>query len=121
MTMHMHARHRGFLIMDVIGGLLILSVLVAVLATAVFQQQKAVRRLDDSLAAVAIAERALADLQTGQAPQAEDPQSTVIQVHPIKGVQAPPGRVWVRVAVSYRTGGTELTGIAPASAAEVRR
>jgi hypothetical protein len=108
---------RGFILMDAIGALVIAVVLASALALAVAHQARALRTVKRSREAVAIAERALADLQTGGKP-AEPDDRTRVEVTPITDAQAPEGHVWVRVSVRSGAGGAELTGLIPRKAVE---
>lgn len=115
-------RHHAFITLDVLGGLIIVIVLATALVIGVSHQTRALRVVRDSKAAVAIAERAIVDLQAGHKPTTEaGGKEATITVEPLHAVEAPEGWVWTRVDVRYGHGGAELTGLVPQAAAEVKR
>jgi hypothetical protein len=63
-------RRRGFLTIDAVAGLILLTTLAVVLATAIGQRVRAANRLADSRTASRLAEAALFDLQQNRPPPA---------------------------------------------------
>jgi type II secretory pathway pseudopilin PulG len=115
----MGAQRRGLVLLDALGALLIIGVLATVMAVAVSQQARGLRSVEQGRQALTIAQRALADLQTGARPQEGDEQ-TRIQVS-VLDAEAPEGRIWVRVVVTHGSSTSELTGVVPRKASEVVR
>jgi len=103
---------RGFMVMDVVGGLILVSILAGVLAVAMNQQNRAEQKLADSRAAVRIAERTLAELHlSANTPNADD--ETRIAVRPVQEAKGIGDLVWVEVQVAYRGEHAELVGLIP--------
>jgi hypothetical protein len=112
-------RARGFLMLDIVGGLLIVTVLTIALATAVGEHGRSMSRLADSREALRLAERAMVEIQRTGATRIRGPQ-TQVRIEGVPGEGPPAGWRWAKVAVQYRRGSAELVGLVPASAAEVR-
>ena len=110
------ARHstRAFFTTDALVGLIVVAALAAALAVAAGRQRRAITRLADSRAAVHLAERAIASLQTAR-PVPEPSADERIDVAPLPG-DAPPGQQWVRVTATVRERSFELVGVVPREA-----
>ena len=107
-------RSRGFFTVDVITGLILVAALAAALAVAAGQQRRAVTRLGDSRAAVHLAERAIASLQTGT-PIPDPSADEKVVVEPLTD-EAPAGQRWVRVTATVRERSFDLVGLVPREA-----
>jgi type II secretory pathway pseudopilin PulG len=100
------------MLMDVIGGLILVAMLATVLAIAMNRQNRAQQKLADSRAAVRIAERVLADLQTsGKTAAADD--DTRITIHRAEGAADARGLAWAEVHVAFRDQQASLVGLVP--------
>jgi len=106
------AHRRGFMLMDVIGGLILVATLATVLAIAMNRQNRAQQKLADSRAAVRIAERVLADLQTSGKTAADD-DDTRITIHRAEGAADARGLAWAEVRVAFRDQQASLVGLVP--------
>ena len=67
----MPARHRGWVFLDVLSGLVIVAILAGTLGAAVASRERALHHLADVRAAQRLAESALISLQSGQTAPAE--------------------------------------------------
>ena len=108
--MRLHCR-RGFLLADIMTGMLILSMMTVVLATAVSNQHMGSQRLADSRNAARFAERVLLDLRQGHAPPTA-PADMHLVIEPADGGQAIDGFTWTRVTVKCNRQSTTLIGLA---------
>jgi len=102
---------RGFLMLDVVVGLTVVVALTIGLTVTVGEHHRALARLRDSAGALRLAERALAELQSGQPLSA--PEQATVKVEPVTQAAETPGWRWVRISVALRRGGAELTGLVP--------
>lgn len=91
---------------DVVIGLALMGVLIAVLGSAVSQYQRATRRLARHRQALRLAEEAITHLQFGE------PTDAAIAVHP-QPLAGLPDRRWVTVTVHVGEASASLTGLAP--------
>ena len=105
-------RRRGFMVMDAVGGLILVAILATVLAVALNRQNRAQQKLADSRAAVRVAERVLAELQASAKPAMEEDQ-TRIAVVPAEGAPDVRGLVWVEVRVACWGQHASLVGLVP--------
>jgi len=105
---------RGFLLMDMVIGLLLLATMTTVLAVGVRSRQKGGAHLLDTRAALRSAEAALYELQSGAAaPSAR--RGVNVRVVEQKSDTAPAGHRWVRVEATCNGRGASLIGLVPAS------
>ena len=105
---------RGFLMLDVSVALVVVTILTVALAITMGHQRRAMTRLSDTRQAIRLAEQALAELQRSGA-TALGGEDIDLKLVPAEGPDAPTGWRWMRVAVTYRRGAAELTGLIPAS------
>jgi hypothetical protein len=110
--MKTRSRRRGFFLFDTIAGLTLASVLGWVLVTAIVQSQRTQQRLDESAAAMRIAQRVIYTLQQGK-PAPDKVDEAQIQVKPAAGGAPVAGRTWVEVSVNYRGRTAWLIGLTP--------
>ncbi|MDH3585069.1 MAG: hypothetical protein OER86_12725 [Phycisphaerae bacterium] len=105
-------RGAGFILLDAIGALILLTALVSALAASSYQQHRALAALDAGQAALRLAERTMTDLQHGRPPATRVGAG---RVRLVSLPQAAPvgGWRWVRVEVSYEGSGASLTGLVP--------
>jgi Tfp pilus assembly protein PilX len=103
-------RHRGFFDLDVLTGLILVAVLGAALVTALVARGRLSHRLAADRAAAAAAEAALVALQTTAAPVPPN-----VNLQPVAGVAAPPGKAWVRVAATVDGRARAIIGVVPAN------
>jgi len=108
---HIRDPMRGFLMLDVVVGLAVVVALTIGLTVTLGEHHRALARLRDSASALRLAERALAELQSGQPLSA--PEQATVRVEPVSQAAEAPGWRWVRVSVTLRRGGAELTGLVP--------
>ena len=109
----------GLIVMDVVIGIVIVTVLAAALTSLVYAQRRAITRLHDSREAMRLAERAMAELASAGEAKIAGPRTTV-KFALVEAADPPAGWRWVKVQVTHGTGAAELTGLAPASAKGVR-
>ena len=83
------------------------------LTATLHSQRRALSRVDGSQKAQYLAERALAQLQTGTATPSLGQPETEVKVEPLKEASAPPQQTWVRVVVQHQDSRAELTGLVP--------
>ena len=115
-TRHNFRSAGGFLLIDVMTGIVVGLAILAALSASVAQYRHGARRLSDQRAAVYLAERVLTDLQAGQTPALEGPglTATIIDL-PERGPT--PNTRWVEVRVQGAAG-FSLVGVAPKAGAE---
>ena len=105
----MRKRH-GFILMDAVLGLGVITLLILILALALGQQQRTLRDMSKQRVAVALAEQVLVTLQTsGRVPPVTPAQT--IRIERLKGVNNVPERVWVTVHAEHEDRSTTLTGL----------
>ena len=102
---------RGFMLVETIGGLIIIIALTATLATALIRQHNAARKLSDTRAAMRLAEETMTALQLGQPPPTQE-EGVVIEIAPLGAAEGSPNHAWARVHVTMRNGrGASLIGL----------
>jgi hypothetical protein len=101
---------RGWVFMDVVMAMILLSLVAAILSTAAGWHQRALRHLADSRAAVRAAESALISLQAGQIP----PNDSTIFLHKLTASSDVPGKAWVEVDAKAGQRSASLIGLVPA-------
>ena len=106
-------RSRGFVLADVIMGLVIVGILAASLTVLMGRYRDASRRMSDMRAAVAVAEHAVAALQAGQPPPAPEADQELL-LRPLDVEGTPPRLRWVRITVIHHDQQAELTALVPA-------
>ena len=108
-----HVSPRGFVIIDVVIGLMILAAVAAALIVALNRHQHASSRLAETRGLTWAAEQAMAELQSGRKPQGDG-----IQVESSSTDAAPPaGYAWVRVRAERNGRSATLVGLVPAAVA----
>ncbi|MBI1372050.1 MAG: hypothetical protein GC159_04725 [Phycisphaera sp.] len=114
-------RRRGFVMIDMIGGLILATVLLLVVVGAVRQYQSGALQVARARQAAALAERVLVDLQLGrEAPNLDDGDTTVT-IRAVDGGESFAAKKWVSVSVTYLGRTVEITGVVPARAVEAPR
>jgi len=104
----------GFLIMDMIIGMLLLGALTVVLAVGARAQQRGAAHLNDSRAALRGAEAALLELQTGAA-QPSPRRGVTVRVIEDATTAAPPRHRWVSVEATCNGRVASLYGLIPSA------
>ncbi len=104
----------GYVWIDAVVGLGIVSSLSIVLVTTVSRQHTAELRLADARAALHLAEQTLLNVQHGQPAPLLAPDSR-LQLIPVTG-DTPKGYGWVRVSATVHGLERSLVGIVPAAA-----
>ena len=110
MTQHPYHDRRGFMLIDVIVGLIVVAILTVTLGVAVTKQRRATDRLGDSRESMRLAEQTLTSLQTA-APPPTAPQDVTVSVKRDDSIRAPSGCVWALVTVTQNGRSVELAGI----------
>jgi hypothetical protein len=103
---------RGFVYIDMLSAMFMVGAMGVIVAVAVNRQTTALRRLDDSRAAVQDAEAVLIALQSGQTPPKDE--SFVWSIEPLADAAPVTSMRWVRVYVTVGRSSAELVGLAPA-------
>jgi type II secretory pathway pseudopilin PulG len=113
---HRRRRRAGWIMLDMITGLIILLVLIATFSAALLRQQRGQQKLADTRAAMRLAEETASLLQLGQAPPAP-PEGESIEVVPLSSPdQTPPaGHAWVRIRVTNNGRTATLVALARSS------
>jgi type II secretory pathway pseudopilin PulG len=105
---------RGWLLLEVLGSMFIITLLAAVLFTASEQDRKGLDRLSDSRAAARVAEAALTMMQSGQSPAASD-DAARISIHPLSQPADLPKLTWVQVHAVVGRDQADIVGLVPVS------
>jgi Tfp pilus assembly protein PilX len=100
------SRERGFMMMDVMAGIILLTALAGALAVATNLRQRNAQHLIDQRTAMRIAQDALA---AGQAPQNSPAKVSIARTGTRVG-----SREWIEVSVVYNGRHAALAGLAPA-------
>lgn len=101
---------RGWVLLDVLMGMMLVSMLGAILGAAAAMHQRGLKHLDDTRAASHLAESALLSMQSGQTPRAVGEQSLSIHELPSADV---PGMTWVEVRATMHGQSASLVGLVP--------
>jgi len=112
-----NTNRRGFAMLDMIGGLLIASTLLAVLIAGVRDYRHGALQVARARQAAATAERVLVDLQLGRAAP-KDTDDTQIAIVPVPGGERFATKRWVAVRVTHLGRSVEVIGVVPASAVQ---
>ena len=108
----MNTKRCGFVVMDVILGMAIVTTLMVLLAVAVQKQRQASLELADQRRAARELEAVMATLQHGgPAPNPQPPQTVSINVLP--DLAPIDGYVWVRLSTRGGRAEVDLTGLVP--------
>jgi type II secretory pathway pseudopilin PulG len=103
-------RRSGFLIIDMVIGMILLSALGLVLAVGVRAQQRGAMHLNDSRAAMRAAEAALVEMQSGAAePSAR--RGVNVRVINESNTTAPVGYRWVRIEATCNGRAASIYGL----------
>jgi type II secretory pathway pseudopilin PulG len=105
-------RRRGFMMLDVLIGIILLGALLSVLGISANLRNRAAVRMASQRAAMQLAEKALADLQRGATTAPADSQDSVV-VH--RSGQRIGALEWVQVIASHEGRKASLSGLAPAT------
>jgi type II secretory pathway pseudopilin PulG len=105
-------RRRGFMMLDVLIGIILLGALLSVLGISANLRNRAAVRMASQRAAMQLAEMALADLQRGATTAPAEAQDSVV-VH--RSGQRIGGLEWVQVIASHEGRQASLSGLAPAT------
>ncbi|MBC8109278.1 MAG: type II secretion system protein [Anaerolineae bacterium] len=105
---------RGFLLIDMVIGLLLLAVMTTVLAVGVRSRQKGSAHLTDTRAALRSAEAALYELQAG-APAPTSRKDVAVRIIDQQSDTAPAGHRWVRVEATCNGRSASLYGLIPST------
>jgi len=106
-------RHRrGWVFVDVLMGMILITLIAAMLAAAAGWQQRALRHLADARAATRTAESALLAMQSGRA-LAPNAGVHVLRLLTVSNV---PGEIWVQVDADQNGRAATLVGLVPQNA-----
>jgi type II secretory pathway pseudopilin PulG len=105
-------RRRGWVFMDVVMALILISLIAMMLAIAAGWNRRALDHLSDSRAAARLAESSLISLQSGQAPASGAP----ITFRKLSASTEIPGHAWVEVDAAVKKHHATLVGLVPQAA-----
>jgi Tfp pilus assembly protein PilX len=101
-------RRLGWVLLDILMGMLIISVIGVTLGAGAAWHKRALSRLSDSRAALRVAESALTSLQAGQHVTA-----STVEFHPIAQGSDVRGMTWVQVSATINGRSAPLVGLVP--------
>ncbi len=106
---------RGFMLMDALGGIILVASLATILAVAINRQSRAEQKLADIRAAARMAEEVATDLQTQPAPAVEKAARVDVSVtiHALD-TAAISGHAWAEITVTRRDSSARLLALVPA-------
>ena len=110
-----HHLARGFILHDTVMGLILVSTLILVLASAGGYHVRGVRQLAQTRDALYVAEGTLANLRAGLAPGGL-PGAVTREIVALDTVSPVAGRCWVRVTAASHGRHATLIGLVPAAA-----
>lgn len=96
---------RGFFVIDVAIALFLIAALLAALGLMLAAQSRAAARLQESRAALRIAEQAMLDLQSRRQPSAPDDAQLEV-----RDLERSGGLRWVQVSVTFKASQAQLVG-----------
>jgi Tfp pilus assembly protein PilX len=106
------AKLRGWVFIDVLMGMILVSLIAVMLDLAVGWHNRALAHLADTRAATRLAESTLFSLESGQAPT----PSEKINIRKLESQTTIPGKSWVEVEVAVNNHRASLIGLAPQNA-----
>ena len=118
-----HGRRRrssGWILLDLITGLIILLVLLTTLTAALSRHHRGEQQLADTRAAVRLAEQTATALQMGYTPPTP-PEGESIEIVPLppsspaNEPKSPVGHAWVRIRVTNRGRAATLVALTPST------
>ena len=101
--------------LDGIVGLAIITTLTVVLTVGVQRYRTGTMRMEHQRTAMRIAEKVMMDMGVDE-PRIYQADDVTINVEPVLFQDAPSGRKWVNVQVTYRESTAELMGLVPLTA-----
>jgi hypothetical protein len=115
----MRARN-GWVFLDVVMGIILVSLIAAILGAAADFHQRALRHLADSRAAARLAESALLSMQSGQTPPSYNDASLAFHRLSVSS-DSPGNKTWVRVEAAVGGRRASLVGLVPQNALPTER
>jgi type II secretory pathway pseudopilin PulG len=109
-------RRRGWVLLDMITAMLMLSATAGILATGEYAENNALRRLSDLRAATRAAEAVMTQLQRGSPAAFMTPPDMAIHMRVLPQSASSPQMDWVEVAATISKETATLTGMVPSSA-----
>lgn len=106
----------GFVFLDALWGIGLLTMLAAVLLITVHAERQAQQRLIDTGAASRLAESALTLMQGGNASNQAVKPGSKISVHTLSTPTELPGKSWVRVNAIVNKRNADVIGLVPTGA-----
>jgi hypothetical protein len=107
---------RGWVLLDMISAMLMLSATAGILATGEYAENNALRRLSDLRAATRAAEAVMTQLQRGAPAAFMTPPEISVHVRVLPQTAPSPQMAWVEVAATISKETATLTGMVPSSA-----
>jgi hypothetical protein len=105
-------RHRrGWVFLDVLMGMILISIIAATLGLAVGSYHRALMHLADLRSASTFAESALISLQTGETSHV--PLNVKLEFHTLPAPPGIPGQTWVEVETTVGSRHATLVGLVP--------
>jgi type II secretory pathway pseudopilin PulG len=101
----------GYVYLDVLMAMILLSILSGILFFAVHSQQAGLRQLSNSREASRLAESALTSVQAGQLPLV--PLDCLVIYHPLPDASPSSQTVWLDVRATVRGKTADIIGVAP--------
>src|SRR5271168_3978959 len=106
----MRAR-RGWVFIDVMMAIILVTLIAAMLGAAADWHQRALRHLVDSRSATRMAESAILSMQSGQSPS-----DAGLIFHRLSAPSDSPGKTWVQVEATVGNRRASLVGLVPQNA-----
>ena len=102
------AKHtQGWVFIDVLSAMIIVSILATILATGAAARQRVLLHLADTRSAQQTAEAAIISLQSGQ------PAGDRVAVHNLSTASPIDGKIWVQVDATVNNRHAEIVGLVP--------
>ncbi len=106
---------RGWVLLEVLMGMIIVSILGAILGGGAAMHQRGLKHLADTRAASRLAESALLSMQSGQTPHAASPGAPGPAVRELSPADVA-GMSWVEVRATVHGRAASLVGLVPRNA-----
>lgn len=102
---------RGWVFIDVVMAMILISLIAAMLGAAANWHQRALRHLADSRSATRLAESAILSMQSGQTPSRGS--DAALTIHKLSDSSDIPGNAWVEVDATVGNRRASLVGLVP--------
>jgi hypothetical protein len=102
---------RGWVFVDVVMAMILVSLIAAMLGAAANWHQRALTHLADSRSATRLAESAILSMQSGQTPSPAG--DAALTIHKLSDSSDIPGKTWVQVDATVANHRASLIGLVP--------